>query len=415
MRIIIIMMLLAMLAVPGATARAQGADEREVVVTGLGPDEEEAKKQAYRNAVQTVIGSLVVAETLVENDQLVQDKILSHSDGYVTKVQQVGQSKVMTNGLISVTMRVTVKIKQLREKLTAESITLTDMDGESLFAEKITKREEKKDAASIVKEALKDIPAAVIKAEADIKSAVIKDDGGMSQVTLPVKVYVDEEAYGKFVRSFISTLEGMGYKRKTGNITFKKYKNSRDYEYLHIDSRDAIRVIYGDNPFGDQSSTVHHNSHAFFLIGEVINLPGSVSRVSCFLIPIDIYMAIFSAQTAVFQAQSTTLFTVNVEITDADGAVIAKRELNYKYRENNQGYVMAPGGVRPSNRNKEEVGAGLTVIFPLVGYFDVSRSFNTMELYGVNSLLKPEQITFTLTDAELRQAKSVRCTVVNGE
>ena len=57
------------------------ADAGMVVVTakGSGVTVAEAKKDAGRNAIQLVVGELLDAETLVENDELVKDRILTHS------------------------------------------------------------------------------------------------------------------------------------------------------------------------------------------------------------------------------------------------------------------------------------------------------------------------------------------------
>ena len=77
-------------------AFAAALDERQVVATGVGFTADEAKRQAYRNAIQSVIGAMAVAETLVDNNTLVRDKVLSHSDGYITKVEQVGKGGVLT-------------------------------------------------------------------------------------------------------------------------------------------------------------------------------------------------------------------------------------------------------------------------------------------------------------------------------
>ena len=61
----------------------QTGDTISVVATGIGKDRDEALKSALRAAVEQAVGVLVDAETLVTNDKLVTDKILTFSDGFV--------------------------------------------------------------------------------------------------------------------------------------------------------------------------------------------------------------------------------------------------------------------------------------------------------------------------------------------
>ena len=58
---------------------------------------------AYSNAVQQALGLYVDAETLVQNDQIVQDKILTYSKGFIQEVTTVKQSQA--NGCLLYTSR----------------------------------------------------------------------------------------------------------------------------------------------------------------------------------------------------------------------------------------------------------------------------------------------------------------------
>lgn len=60
--------------------------DREVYylqVRALGRDEEDARQQAFRLAVNQAIGTLVVAETEARNGEVIRNEIISHSSGYV--------------------------------------------------------------------------------------------------------------------------------------------------------------------------------------------------------------------------------------------------------------------------------------------------------------------------------------------
>ena len=84
----------------------------EVVAQGMGTDANAALLNAYSNAVQQALGSYVDAETLVQNDQIVRDKILTYSKGFIEKVDIVSQNQA--NGLFEVKIRAKVKRQQFR-------------------------------------------------------------------------------------------------------------------------------------------------------------------------------------------------------------------------------------------------------------------------------------------------------------
>ncbi len=64
---------------------------RQVVVEGAGATPEEALKDCFRKAVSVVVGTIIDAESRVENDHLVMDRILTLSDGYVETYEELGR------------------------------------------------------------------------------------------------------------------------------------------------------------------------------------------------------------------------------------------------------------------------------------------------------------------------------------
>jgi len=75
-----------------AAPKAKAADAAkgpfaEVCVTGAGATPQEAEHNAFVKAVEMTVGVLVDAETVVENDELIKDKVLTHSKGFVEKFE----------------------------------------------------------------------------------------------------------------------------------------------------------------------------------------------------------------------------------------------------------------------------------------------------------------------------------------
>jgi hypothetical protein len=115
---------LAILLILAASAAAQETattPATEITVVGVGSilnnDAAAARDQAIddamRKAVQQALGTFIKSETLVQNYQLVDDRILSWSAGYVKKYDIVREGKVPID-TYEVQMRATVNLSELR-------------------------------------------------------------------------------------------------------------------------------------------------------------------------------------------------------------------------------------------------------------------------------------------------------------
>ena len=379
----------------GGLAFAASADEREVVVTGMGRSENEAKLQAYRNGIRTVIGSMVLSEVLVENETLIRDQVLSHSDGFVTKASQVGGIRNLGNGLLEVTMRVTVKSRQLQQKLQAEKITVTAVDGQSLFAQKVTQDEVKKDAAAILAEKVANLPAGVLVAEADITNSQQESSPGMVRLTLPVKVAVDFQAYGAFIKDLNATMASLGFKATP--MTNNGYSLSGD------DLRGDLDTFF-TTMTGESAS----NAKGKFLLGlcDLINKNTKTSRWKLYSIPKEAFEALLGG---------VRTFALSVELRDASEQAITVNEISYAQGANHNvwagGYDLYsnyPSTVSTAVYSTYE-GSHIAILpqLPLSSY--------DFALFPVDRDALVFNLIFDLTEEELKSIKSVHCTITNIE
>ncbi len=113
-------------------AWAHAAPEKEMVATGEaavrgeGPDamlraKEEATDRAQRRAIEQGVGAIVDSETMVENFQLIDDKVLSQVKGYVTGFEVVKDNNG-EDGVYRVTIRARVALAQLEKDVRALNI-----------------------------------------------------------------------------------------------------------------------------------------------------------------------------------------------------------------------------------------------------------------------------------------------------
>ena len=84
-----------------------------ILANDLGAARDQAIEDAMRKAVQQALGTYVKSETLVENFQLVDDRILAWSAGYVKKYDILTEGKAPMDSY-EVKMRATVNLSELR-------------------------------------------------------------------------------------------------------------------------------------------------------------------------------------------------------------------------------------------------------------------------------------------------------------
>jgi len=168
-----------------------GTHLMKVIAEGVGHNPDEAIKDAFRNAVRQVVGAVVDAETLVKNDALIEDKVLTYSDGYIKKYEEVAGSKKQQGGLHWIKITAQVERRSVVAKLKATNITAKKVDGKSMFAEVVTQLEAEKDATKLLSKALADLPTLLT------ASVVGKPeyDRDKSEVVLTVVIEVDKKAY----------------------------------------------------------------------------------------------------------------------------------------------------------------------------------------------------------------------------
>ena len=348
--------------------------EREVVVIGVGVHEDAAKRQAYRNAIQSVIGAIVVAETLVENDELMRDKVLSHSDGYISATRQVGNTRPIGDGLVEVTMRVTVKSDSLKAKLRDENISVSAFDGAVLFAEAIRQKEARDAAGREIRAIVSGAIPSVVRAEATIAEIQKKKLQGMMRLGLPVNTYVDTEAYATMVGRLNTALSGLGYERVQVNLPL-----SRDGTVFTADLQRRM---------GRKAVSAGGEELYLFGLCEFISLEEKTTRWSLYLLPRHIADA-FSVPSAL---------QVRVALTDANQAELAVQS----FRLGGKGYANIIRGPLYAKTD------GLSLF--VAPRFNLFRQELFLEA-EMNRSPQQRTVFFDVADAELHRVTGARCTL----
>jgi len=181
----------------------------EVVSEGAGLSLEAAQKDAYRQAVRTVVGLYVDAKTIVENDELIEDRILSASNGFVKTARTIPGSAKQKNGIWRVRVYARVEVSEVSARLTKENIAIRSLDGESLFAKALTKMERRQNTQQLLQELLGELPE-MVKVTLDGEPDYDEVKG---ELIYQVKLTPDMDAYRKFLPRLTKALDKLAVKK----------------------------------------------------------------------------------------------------------------------------------------------------------------------------------------------------------
>lgn len=220
-------------------AQAQGAEQLvDVVATGYGSTPREATKAALRSAVEAVVGTIVDATTLVENDKLIEDEILSYSAGMIASAKPIGEPKKSTDGLYTVKIKASVKKGRLEEKLKAASAVNLALDGADLFARMTAAKDNQSDADAMIKSVLAKHIGCVIAEPIPGKNgkSPIDLDPKTGELFANIRVRIDQRKYMQFANEIVEKIGPMA----EGNIKLRSSKYHQgngefDYDYKYRD------------------------------------------------------------------------------------------------------------------------------------------------------------------------------------
>lgn len=157
----------------------------------------------------------VDASTRVENDELIEDQILTYSSGMIVKSSPIGEPRKTADGIYSVKIKATVKKAQIAEKLRAISSANVALDGESLFARMVSAQNNLSDGEAMIRSVLARHAACVV-AEAvpgENGHSPLDIDPKTGEVFANVRIRIDMAKYAQFAQEVIGKLGPMA-KRK---------------------------------------------------------------------------------------------------------------------------------------------------------------------------------------------------------
>lgn len=224
-----------------------------IVAEGVGGTSEEATKDAFRNAVRQVVGAVVDADTLVKNDELIDDQVLTYSDGFITKYEDVPGSRKQQGGLYRVKINATVERRSVIAKLKAANVTVREIDGKSLFAEVITQLDAESGLTQILRKEFEGFPQALLTATVIGKPELVSKAEDKATVRFTVKLEPNLAAYKVFAERLNEKLQKMALEIGGDfSVPFKEHVRNERQEDVAKSDKNAF-VFFRENVGGFDS------------------------------------------------------------------------------------------------------------------------------------------------------------------
>lgn len=147
---------------------AYGRETITVTSMGLGTTVEGARKNAIQKAVRKALGEIVDAETITNNEEIIKDEVITYSDGFISKTLDIsGPEKDPDLGLFSLAIQAEVIRSKVVKRLKEVNVMVVEIDGNSLFAQALSKMDQAESGKSLLAKALNEDldPAKLIKCD----------------------------------------------------------------------------------------------------------------------------------------------------------------------------------------------------------------------------------------------------------
>ena len=207
----------------GKPKAAESTELVTVQAKGQGASVEAAKKDAIRNAIKTAVGELVDAKTLVENDELVEDRILTLSNAMIEKADY-GKAESAGDGLWEISVTAVVRKGPLNKELEAVGIATGAVAGDSLAATMFTGKERLANAEKFFEECFKGFPGNIVEAVMLTKSdgtPAIAPDPETDHVFAYVTLRVNMDNYSEWAKRAQQLFEMVCVSKEKTTLVFK--------------------------------------------------------------------------------------------------------------------------------------------------------------------------------------------------
>lgn len=235
--------------------RAQpGGETVTVEVQGLGKDAQSAEKNALYQAVERAVGTYLDNETVVKNEEVIRDKLLTVAQGFVQSYDVLSSPKERHDGsgLWEIKIKAVVKKSDVGAALRSVGVMAADADGRAAWATQITRLKSREDAMALLEKVIPEIPRNVVVCsleQAGNKLQIQEDPKtGNQQVVVKVRMEIN---YNWWVKEAVPALDAALSQLRLRESKSQEFKLPQAFN-ISTDSNSlrTPRLVYNDNGYG---------------------------------------------------------------------------------------------------------------------------------------------------------------------
>jgi hypothetical protein len=222
---------------PNFVAGQEAAGSVTVEVIGIGKDAESALRNALYQAVEQAVGAYVDNETVIDNEEVIHEKLLSVAQGFVERYEVIQPSRERRDGSGVWETRVSASVKKSKvgAALRAAGVMQVAADGTAAWAEQITRLKSREDAMELLEKLSPEIPrnlfvCRLAEKEGELRTAEDPQSGDLlALVDIEVSVnseWWDHEALPALNAAF-NVLKLRDFEPKVSRFTLKPFRELR--------------------------------------------------------------------------------------------------------------------------------------------------------------------------------------------
>ena len=215
-----------------------------VLARGWGKDKETALKDAWRNAIESVAGTLITAESTIKNETLFKDIITAHSNGFIPEYEEISVEIDSESGIVDVYINALVQQKVLFKRIidTKAFVYRRDVDGSNYYAAVVTQMDRDTSAIKTLSQAMKGYPEDIfdIKIGKDRQMVEGAVDDELERVIIPISFSFNTEGWNNFVNNLKAYLENVKNDSDSFNLRVAKHKGCRPTWHVPWDRKMAL-------------------------------------------------------------------------------------------------------------------------------------------------------------------------------
>ena len=194
---------------PASTEPSNTASSNsEIIASAVGATRDQALASAQLTAVEQALGRLIDVETIIENDTVIRDSVLSATNGFIERFTVLSETK--EGDLFRVRIRATVQSGKLSERIKVLAKTTSTLEGANLQAEVRTKAKSREDQVKMLDGVLATLVQDVVGIRVIGKSELVggvEVPKGMTRLRIPIEIAIDQKAWDDRMKRVLPLLD----------------------------------------------------------------------------------------------------------------------------------------------------------------------------------------------------------------